>query len=886
MSNYNLKTPDRPAGLLQAVEKLMYWAQVSLPAVYGEELTYAKEQGKMAQKINEIVEQLNVNTEWTEYLLNEGVENETITYINELIANGTLGSLINNELLGNINKKLDTKRDKNVPIDMGDLSQGVKEAMTGGSVAVVGVKSITSENIIDGKINEFQTSYMNYAPDSNYLNKKSSGYAPGYVLASSGLVTPNEVYDTTDYIPCYSGDVFNTNYEFRYAAYYDSQLNVIPPLVDRGTTTTCPTNGKYIRISFNNSYTNFTIAYNRPALINGSPVVTKNKYQRMDIDNVEQLEGKIADYMLQFEPGSNLVSTNGKISDYFVNEVNGKLSAASGYYAYEFIPVTPGETIYVNTTGTMHGAIYNKYKVFTRGIPIQKENTLLIGEDEHYIRVSSNKIAQCWVTRDQSPYEDYYLNLPIKKTPPTYPAREYESYRLDFLIGNNLLNEFSYVDNMYVNETNGKLTENPAYQAFNYIPVKAGDVISGKTGVGTFHGAFYDEQRNYLSGMPVGNSFTVTVEKDGFIRLSVSGKTKSAMVNYGDTVLPRENYKMQIPIDPSIIDVSGDNIVGFLLPSYQVAIGRTIELYYDQMFIGVDWSKYSVKVTGGIGKPLKRKLSITGTSGQTGTYPVTFELLRNDNALSIMSMSTNIVVKSNITLGKRILTIGDSLSNNKPWYAELRTLSGGTSGITFVGTNGEAPLQNEGYSGFAPSSFLTATNKPGTSTIQPFWNPTSQRFDYNYYKSTTGVTPDEIIIFLGTNGLTQWNEVKQIVDYIRQDDANIKIWITMICYWANQNGIGQLLDSEGHAAIGLSEYQVKQSVYTFNKNLYELLKSYANVGFVPLAYCFDSKYNYGVVPTDVNPRNDFKEYFPTNDVHPYPDSSYLQYSDVFYSALV
>lgn len=106
MSNYNLKTPDRPAGLLQAVEKLMYWAQVSLPAVYGEELTYAKEQGKMAAKINEVVEQLNVNTEWTEYLLNEGVEAETVTYINELITNGTISSLINNELLRDINNQV------------------------------------------------------------------------------------------------------------------------------------------------------------------------------------------------------------------------------------------------------------------------------------------------------------------------------------------------------------------------------------------------------------------------------------------------------------------------------------------------------------------------------------------------------------------------------------------------------------------------------------------------------------------------------------------------------------------------------------------------------------------------------------------------------------
>lgn len=107
MSDYNLKTPDRPVGLLQAVEKLMYWSQISLPAVYGEELTFAKQQAVIAEKVNEVIEQLNVNTEWTEYLLNEGVENETIAYINELVQNGTLESLINNTLLLDINQSID-----------------------------------------------------------------------------------------------------------------------------------------------------------------------------------------------------------------------------------------------------------------------------------------------------------------------------------------------------------------------------------------------------------------------------------------------------------------------------------------------------------------------------------------------------------------------------------------------------------------------------------------------------------------------------------------------------------------------------------------------------------------------------------------------------------
>lgn len=107
MSDYNLKEVNRPVGLLKAVEQLLYWSQISMPQVYGEQLSYANEQGIIVAKVNEVVEQLNVNTEWTQYLLNEGVESETVAYINELIQNGTLASLINNELLGDINSAVD-----------------------------------------------------------------------------------------------------------------------------------------------------------------------------------------------------------------------------------------------------------------------------------------------------------------------------------------------------------------------------------------------------------------------------------------------------------------------------------------------------------------------------------------------------------------------------------------------------------------------------------------------------------------------------------------------------------------------------------------------------------------------------------------------------------
>ena len=51
--------------------------------------------------------------------------------------------------------------------------------------------------------------------------------------------------------------------------------------------------------------------------------------------------------------------------------------------------------------------------------------------------------------------------------------------------------------------------------------------------------------------------------------------------------------------------------------------------------------------------------------------------------------------------------------------------------------------------------------------INPFWDGT--RFNWSYYKTNTGINPDGVQIWLGTNGITldpteNANNIKQIVD--------------------------------------------------------------------------------------------------------------------------
>ena len=70
----------------------------------------------------------------------------------------TLGDKIRN-----IDSQLDTKASKNEIFTMANMGQDVKEAMTGGSVAVVGKNTILADNIVDNQVTIDKTSFVEHS---------------------------------------------------------------------------------------------------------------------------------------------------------------------------------------------------------------------------------------------------------------------------------------------------------------------------------------------------------------------------------------------------------------------------------------------------------------------------------------------------------------------------------------------------------------------------------------------------------------------------------------------------------------------------------------------------------------------------------------------------
>lgn len=414
----------------------------------------------------------------------------------------------------------------------------------------------------------------------------------------------------------------------------------------------------------------------------------------------------------------------------------------------------------------------------------------------------------------------------------------------------------------YVNWDNGELWDNLQFVASDYIPVVAGQQYNcNKLNRGM---AYYNASKQFISGQELPpNTFTAPT---GAVYVRVTPLAADIdtfeMVNATPTPTPTPAPQP-------------DNTALFLPDEICVAVGRTIELYNSQVFLSGNIDNYHFKWDCAVGKALDRKFSITGTTDLLGWY--TLNLTVYDNNLNVVATdSTTLKVVSNSVATKKILTIGDSLTDSKAWLNELGVLS--SNKYSMVGTLGTT-VKHEGRTGWSAEKYLT-------DTTSPFWNGT--RFSWSHYKSTTGINPDAVQIFLGTNGMYldptgNANNIKQIVDYIRQDDSTLPIFVVNTLYRGNQNGIGNETYPNGQAiSKGQFKYEEDRKVFNLMVKLDELIGSYTNLYFVPIATCHDSEYNFGAVVTPVNPRAVQTEFMPIEGTHP-QKQGYMQMADIMFS---
>ena len=262
-----------------------------------------------------------------------------------------------------------TKADNNAVFTMANMGQDIKEAMTGGAVAVIGRDSVLTENIVDKQVTPIKTTF--FTGSNNLFD--SSTVTEYKIVNASGEVVDSSSYFMSDYIKVNANTVVSMTskviegYGFIFVACYDSEKNFIKRADLSNNRYTMPSRCNYIivmgQLSSNNNY--MLMVNNGEALL---PYETpggsiKSEYVDGHINRLID-EHKSETFNISY----NLFNKNAMTLYKIVNS-SGEVVDSDNYIISEFIEVKPTK-VYAFTSETVDGkgfnmvAYYDKDKKF------------------------------------------------------------------------------------------------------------------------------------------------------------------------------------------------------------------------------------------------------------------------------------------------------------------------------------------------------------------------------------------------------------------------------------------------------------------------------------------------------------------------------------------
>lgn len=650
--------------------------------------------------------------------------------------------------------------------------------------------------------------------------------------------------------------------------------------------------------------------------------------------------GQVTPHNLQIVDASvspNLIDESALLLGKFIVP-NGTISSGN-YNTTDYIAVVAGEkyclSSEVNGTRGLRNlkwvACYNANKEIMASSGLTDATSpVTIPADVSYIRFSYTNYTTYtkWQFEHGTVATAYYpFNTSIdakirSEYLPEIPVSTIEAFEL--VQGQNLLNrdDPDFLTEKYIAKS-GAVSTNTAFVASGYIAVSPGESIVGgyKAASGNTvrmalsYIACYDSTKTVMPNVGVNaynNAVFVVPDGVAFVRISLREGTYGQYLqieksdsNYPKPYVPYEEPHYELKQD-YMYPLPGAPEYVYLPSDLYVAVGRTIELYNSQVVL--DHEKYHFQWVCTKGKAFSRKFSITGETA--GNVDLILNLYNDKKELCWTGRCVIHVVAASNPI-KKILPIGDSLTNWKPYLPEVMLLSG--QNITWVGTRysgasvdsagnsyASGTIHHEGRSGWGASSYLSNatysfdTRYDGVSSVSgsanPFWD--GSKFSLAHYLTTqTGVdTPDAVQIFLGTNDITTSvddaiTNITAMVNNIRAEYPSMPIFVCNTIYRSNQNGYGSTGGDAYAGGSGANAWQYDQDskVMDLMTGLSASLKGVSGVYLVPLATCMDREYDFGQVATPVNPRCAVTVDMPAESVHPQP-CGYYQMADVMYSA--
>lgn len=352
--------------------------------------------------------------------------------------------------------------------------------------------------------------------------------------------------------------------------------------------------------------------------------------------------------------------------------------------------------------------------------------------------------------------------------------------KLDFVeVGKNLFNKDDTVSG-YVNPANGTISANVSYKTSDYINVQNRSVTLSNI---RFY-AIYNVDQTFISGgtLAVGETKTITQTGEYLIRVTPHSNTlNTAQVEYGNISTGYEPYTAKLK--GVTANVATNENTDINLPSkLYTTVGKTLTIY-TQNLMKHDIKNFNFNFNRGtqLANSYYEKYTASGNL-QIDLYDLDGKVLKTETHSVVASQPRTTPVKT-ILLGDSTIKSENDVNGvlGRAMKDELGT------NIVLLGTQGTAPYQHEGRAGW---KFADYRKEKTGSLANPFYNPTTKDFDFQYYLTTSAIEkPDVVFIQLGINDVfynssdatveatikTMISDLKFIKNSIKSVDSNIKV---------------------------------------------------------------------------------------------------------------
>ena len=381
----------------------------------------------------------------------------------------------------------------------------------------------------------------------------------------------------------------------------------------------------------------------------------------------------------------------------------------------------------------------------------------------------------------------------------------------------------------------GRIEYKSSYTTYRYtiIPVKKNTLYSVNH-KSSWYILTDDDNTILSSGTSIRKYFIETGNATKlYYTVSANAWNTGLIISEGITGTSRNVSKPPFVSDLNLLMM--DSWYGMALPPFVVRFTKDLqEKFYYKNILSLEDNVISVAFNGKgttDDTGIAINPSTNATSGSNGYY---YEVY--DSNLSL--------IQNKVNTSSVFYTFPDDVKNCSALIIGDSTVAYGTMGqklidafadrsktITLLGTLGSGDNKNEGRSGWSAADYRT--NKQYNSVVNPFYNPTSEDFDFSYYMTNNSYeSVDFVVVQLGINDLYNVS--------LDNAKATIETLVTNICaiidsildFNSNQKIILNLptpCTSDSSVVSKVKQKMIRAKFIYYNMMIQVIVSKYANV---------------------------------------------------------